>query len=1078
MTEKRKEKKGMQSLSPIRLSLQFKKNEVSIADRGETSGVLIKDGVIWGEPGTPALPWRRLLVAIPWDAKVGEIKVEARGASVLSEGILVEPIQPNKPTLLGASIPRQPLDRKFYASKQIWPARLVRFIRSRRLGGIAMAEIEVCPFKYHLAEKRLELCEQLDLTVALSSTGKLREKPCSIRALKYEHRIAQYAKKQVLNPEIFDSVIHGLDGIELTDFDIYPPCDYVIVTNAALSANLQRLGQWRTLFGMRTKVVTVEDIQAGTVPDTGGAVFWQTSGFADGGTRDIAEAVRGFLKWARVNWGVSYILLGGDTNIIPCRQGLMDWIGNCPMGNLQMPYVYDNQGYAPLASSEAASAAASNVLDKDPNTVWQCAAGDTNPWLQLMLGNQPINHIELTWGSTHASSYTIQISVDGVTWTNLYSTTSGAGGTEQIPFPCMVTASIRLSIQSGTAFALGSFKVFGPSKNTTFPIDTTTSRIYRSTWVQPNPTNSLDGDLVIIHEGPHAGMVIPYNTAASSTTLGWRFVTDLLTTPGAISTNTTQVIEICGPAEHHGNGFQLKTNENYIPADLYYSDIDTAEYTTSTLHDWDADGNGVYGETFGGNLDAIADCADVYLGRAPLKTPAEADIFIDKVLRYERYVCLDAYGIESLIPPDFAVSVLLGAQNWFDDSPGSLDGTAACSEDVRHDYRALDPSRWIFTRHYQDYADVPVPDQGPDLVAASHDEILNGIKNGNHVMALSSHGNYGYLCYLDSNDIQTVSNIPGLMYGNACLTNEFDVPLAQAISELSILNANGGAVAYVGNSRYGWTGDGPLMRSYWGALLDHDRVGEMFNHCKETAASSWEKYSLNLLGDPAMRVWSDRPRQIDVSHASMIYTGHQVFNTSVTCFGAPVAGALVCLSMPDGLFATGITGAGGDVTITITPATEGIMKVGVSAKNHLPYLGSVSVKKSTGGCHPLISCPSITCHTSIFCGPLIQCHSSIACGAAIHCSNKILCSATVQCHSMIGCSMSIGMGCPAIDPEVDPEDWKIFEHIREIWGIQDLSEFILRVNAPEIQQTLERLPKSIIKPILQLIERIKGEQKS
>ncbi len=78
--------------------------------------------------------------------------------------------------------------------------------------------------------------------------------------------------------------------------------DYVIVTTDALSAEYQRLADWKTDKGVPTVVRTVEWIKAN----------------ARNGV-DFPETLRNFLKDAYAKWGITYVLLGGDTDILPPR---------------------------------------------------------------------------------------------------------------------------------------------------------------------------------------------------------------------------------------------------------------------------------------------------------------------------------------------------------------------------------------------------------------------------------------------------------------------------------------------------------------------------------------------------------------------------------------------------------------------------------------------------------------------------------------------------------------------------------------------------------------------------------------
>jgi hypothetical protein len=76
----------------------------------------------------------------------------------------------------------------------------------------------------------------------------------------------------------------------------------VIVTNEVLEPYFQELADWKTKKGVPTVIRTVS---------------WIESNYPGGS--DTAERIRMFLEDAYTSWGTTYVLLGGDTNIVPTR---------------------------------------------------------------------------------------------------------------------------------------------------------------------------------------------------------------------------------------------------------------------------------------------------------------------------------------------------------------------------------------------------------------------------------------------------------------------------------------------------------------------------------------------------------------------------------------------------------------------------------------------------------------------------------------------------------------------------------------------------------------------------------------
>jgi hypothetical protein len=87
---------------------------------------------------------------------------------------------------------------------------------------------------------------------------------------------------------------------------------------------------------------------------------------------------------------------------------------------------------ATASSSEGAGTPASAAVDGDTGTRWSSAFSDPQ-WLEVDLGSsQSICQVVLNWETAYGKAYQIQTSADGSTWTSIYSTTTGAGGTETL----------------------------------------------------------------------------------------------------------------------------------------------------------------------------------------------------------------------------------------------------------------------------------------------------------------------------------------------------------------------------------------------------------------------------------------------------------------------------------------------------------------------------------------------------------------------------------------------------------------------------------------------------------------------
>ncbi len=107
---------------------------------------------------------------------------------------------------------------------------------------------------------------------------------------------------------------------------------------------------------------------------------------------------------------------------------------------------------ATASSVEASRLSAANAVDGSATTRWSSAFSDPQ-WLQVDLGaSTAVCQVVLTWQSSYAKAFQLQVSPDGVgSWTSIYSTSAGTGGTQTIA----VSGTGRFIRMYGTTRATG-----------------------------------------------------------------------------------------------------------------------------------------------------------------------------------------------------------------------------------------------------------------------------------------------------------------------------------------------------------------------------------------------------------------------------------------------------------------------------------------------------------------------------------------------------------------------------------------------------------------------------------------------
>ncbi|MBS2962906.1 glycoside hydrolase family 3 C-terminal domain-containing protein [Actinocrinis puniceicyclus] len=124
---------------------------------------------------------------------------------------------------------------------------------------------------------------------------------------------------------------------------------------------------------------------------------------------------------------------------------------------------------ATASSAQGADTPASAAVDGDPATRWSSAWSDPQ-WLQVDLGaNAAISGFSTQWEAAFATAYHIEVSSDATTWSQVYATTSGAGGTESVSVPSgttgryvRLTGTARTSINGAQyGYSIYEFQVLG-----------------------------------------------------------------------------------------------------------------------------------------------------------------------------------------------------------------------------------------------------------------------------------------------------------------------------------------------------------------------------------------------------------------------------------------------------------------------------------------------------------------------------------------------------------------------------------------------------------------------------------------
>ena len=264
-------------------------------------------------------------------------------------------------------------------------------------------------------------------------------------------------------------------------------------------------------------------------------------------------------------------------------------------------------------------------------------------------------------------------------------------------------------------------------------------------------------------------------------------------------------------------------------SDMYYSDLDG---------DWDADGDGSFGEY----EDGVDLYPDVFVGRAPVENVTEARTFVNKVLTYKNNIA-----------EYYDKALFFGCED-FEDAGGRG------KDHIDAEYM---PDEFQVDKYYE-----------RDL-GTYREQGIDAINNGYHLINHIDHADFN-LMHLGGdeftsseiliNDVDQFQNANRLsiLWSCGCWPAAID---HDAIAEHWVTNPNGGAVAFVGNTRYGLNpeSDHMLDPGFYKSLFEKDitTIGETLADSKidfipyANDSSTGMRYAmmeLLLLGDPEMEI--------------------------------------------------------------------------------------------------------------------------------------------------------------------------------------------------------------------------------
>lgn len=346
-------------------------------------------------------------------------------------------------------------------------------------------------------------------------------------------------------------------------------------------------------------------------------------------------------------------------------------------------------------------------------------------------------------------------------------------------------------------------------------------------------------------------------------------------------------------------------------------------------------------------LDGTGYLPDLFLGRISVRTPAEAEIAVDKIIGYQQ--------------GDFGSAgyLWLGKALFIAGYDASFQWLGRSTNRYCHD---------ILKREGYTEVDTLVMASGEE-----QDRIVARLNQGRAWAVYTAHGSstgwsIGGSSSFTSDEVTSLvhnDDRPAMVSGHCCLSNNFTYSSGDCFGEAWPKLDGRGAVAYFGSVPLTyWDEDDWLQRRYFDAIYDSVpgtpglRMTEPGRYTQyglfwidlntNTSLKQYYFEAYHLLGDPSAPIWTGTPKSLAVEHPPIARPQADTMNVTVydSATGQPAPGALVCVwsrSQPT-MHRTAFSGSDGVAFVPMEPCPIGdTLLVTASLQGYRPYLSQALV---------------------------------------------------------------------------------------------------------------------------------------
>ena len=272
---------------------------------------------MWGlsalaREGKPIVPYKTGRILLPPSGSIERIDVVASGQRTIPGEFKLELGRAPQPTNTGV-VPAAGASSGVFAENEPYPGPLYELASVQSLRGYRIAILRLFPVRYLATKGEISYCEQLTIAITVSSVSGDAVKATQPSTLRRHARDEAKARKTVDNPDLLKAYPRPdpdrwkkeadfLQKEEAATVSENPAsCQYLIITKASYVPEFEPMLNWKMQKGLTGRIATVEEITES----------WEGE--------DLQEQIRNFITDCYRDQGTEYVLLGGDTEVIPFR---------------------------------------------------------------------------------------------------------------------------------------------------------------------------------------------------------------------------------------------------------------------------------------------------------------------------------------------------------------------------------------------------------------------------------------------------------------------------------------------------------------------------------------------------------------------------------------------------------------------------------------------------------------------------------------------------------------------------------------------------------------------------------------